>query len=247
MFFNKKLPFTDLFSEGFVDIHSHLLPGIDDGSQNLDQSILLIEKLRATGIQHFITTPHVLGEVYPNTPEIIQKKLQSVKKELYNRGITNVSLRAAAEYMLDGTFHRLLQERNLLTLKDNYLLVELSFFNPSINFRDLLFEIQLAGYQPILAHPERYVFWHHHYKIFEDLKNSGCLFQLNLLSLTKHYGKEVYKTSEYLIKNGLIDFLGTDTHHLHHIHLLQQEGDAKIIELLKPIAKRNSLFLEEPN
>lgn len=243
MFFKKKLPFTTLFSERFVDTHSHLLPGIDDGSKNLDQSILLIEQLRACGIHHFITTPHIIGEVYQNTPEIIKEKLLLVKNELNNRGITDVTLRAAAEYMLDENFHKLLQKKQLLTLKDNYILVELSFFNPPLNLKELLFEIQLAGYQPILAHPERYSFWHHQFKIFEELKNSGCLFQLNLLSLTKHHGKEVYKTAEYLIKNGLIDFIGTDVHHTHHIDLLLQKCDAKIMELLKPIAKNNSLFL----
>lgn len=243
MFFNKKLAFTDLFSDDFVDIHSHLLPGIDDGSKNLEQSILMIEKMRTLGIKHFITTPHILGEVYPNTPEIIHEKLQLVKEELIKKNITDVTIFAAAEYMLDDNFYRLLQEKNLLTLKDNYLLVELSFFNLPLNLADLLFEIQLAGYQPILAHPERYVYWQKKYSMFEILKNQGVLFQLNLLSLTKHYGKEVYKTAEYLIKNNMIDFVGTDTHHTHHIELLQQKVDAKMMELLKPIAKRNSRFL----
>ena len=241
MFFKKKILFSAMFTDQFVDIHSHLLPGIDDGAKNLEQSILLIEQLRAIGIKQFITTPHILGEVYPNTPEIIKERLQLVKKELLKRGINDVNIEAAAEYMLDDRFYKLLQERNLLTLKDNYLLVECSFFNPPINLREILFEIQLAGYRPILAHPERYVFWHKNYEMFETLKSAGCLFQLNLLSLTKHYGKEVYKTSEYLIKKGMIDFVGTDTHHIHHIELLQQEGDAKIIELLLPVAKRNGL------
>lgn len=241
MFFKRKLPFKNLFTEGFVDIHSHLLPGIDDGSKSLDQSILLIEQLRSCGVKHFITTPHILGEVYPNTPEIINKKLQLVKTELLNRGITDVSLLAAAEYMLDDQFYKLLQEKNLLTLKNNYLLVEVSFFSPPLNLRELLFEIQLAGYQPILAHPERYMFWHHNLEMFESLKTAGCLFQLNILSLTKNYGKEVYKTSEHLIKKGMIDFIGTDTHHIHHVALLQQEGDAKLIELLLPVAKRNRM------
>jgi tyrosine-protein phosphatase YwqE len=243
MFFNKKLPFTDLFTDGFVDIHSHLLPGIDDGSKDLEQSILLIEKMRSIGIQHFITTPHVLGEVYPNTPEIIKNKLEVVKKELIKRGIVDVSLHAAAEYMLDDHFYQLLQQKQLLTLKDNYLLVELSFFNPPLNLKELLFEIQLAGYKPIIAHPERYVFWHQNLEMFKMLKSVGCLFQLNLLSLTKHYGKEVYKTSEYLLKNGLIDFIATDTHHLHHLELLQHSVDNKMMALLKPIAQKNSLFL----
>lgn len=112
-----------------------------------------------------------------------------------------------------------------------------------MNLLDLLFEIQLAGYRPILALPERYVFWQRNYKMFETLKNVACFFQLNLLSLTQHYRKEVYKTSEYLIKHDVIDFIGTDSHHIHHIKLLHQKGDAKLIELLKPVAARNSLFL----
>lgn len=245
MFFKKKLSLTDLFTGDFVDIHSHLLPGIDDGAHNLEQSILMIKKMRAIGIQHFITTPHILGEVYPNTPEIIDKKLQLVKQELINKGINDVTIQAAGEYMIDNQFYELIKKENLLTLKDNYLLVELSFYNPPFNLNDLIFEIQLAGYQPILAHPERYVYWQKNYAMFETLKNKGCLLQINLLSLTKHYGKDVYKTAEYLINKGLADFVGTDVHHLNQIELLQQPCDAKIIELLKPIAQRNKLFLPE--
>ena len=157
IFFKKKeVPLTDFFPEGFVDIHSHLLPGIDDGAKDLEDAIALISKMRSYGIKNFITTPHVLGDVYPNSSKTIKKKLQEVNEELIKRNITDVSIRAAAEYMLDEQFSKRLENDDILTLKDNFILVEMSYFSAPLNLFDLIFEIQLKGYKPILAHPERY-------------------------------------------------------------------------------------------
>jgi len=243
LFFKKKIPLTDFFTDGFVDIHSHLLPGIDDGATDMDTSIALLLKMASYGIKNFITTPHVLGSVYPNSSEVIKQKLAAVKKELEKREIKGISIQAAAEYMLDGEFSALLDQKDILVLKDNYILVEMSYFSAPINLYELLFKIQLKGYKPILAHPERYNFYHTDFKNYYKLKQAGCLFQLNLLSLTDQYGKGVQKTSEKLLKENLYDFVGTDTHHQNHLELLPKIGTKKTLEKIKHLLNNNKKLL----
>ena len=243
LFFKKKIPLTDFFTDGFVDIHSHLLPGIDDGAKDMDTSIALLLKMASYGIKNFITTPHVLGSVYPNSSEVIKQKLAAVKKELEKREIKGISIQAAAEYMLDGEFSALLDQKDILVLKDNYILVEMSYFSAPINLYELLFKIQLKGYKPVLAHPERYNFYHTDFKNYYKLKQAGCLFQLNLLSLTDQYGKGVQKTSEKLLKENLYDFVGTDTHHQNHLELLPKIGTKKTLEKIKHLLNNNKKFL----
>ena len=243
LFFKKKIPLTDFFTDDFVDIHSHLLPGIDDGAKDMDTSIALLLKMASYGIKNFITTPHVLGSVYPNSSEVIKQKLAAVKKELEKREIKGISIQATAEYMLDGEFSALLDQKDILVLKDNYILVEMSYFSAPINLYELLFEIQLKGYKPILAHPERYNFYHTDFKSYYKLKQAGCLFQLNLLSLTDQYGKGVQKTSEKLLKENLYDFVGTDTHHQNHLELLPKIGTKKTLEKIKHLLNNNKKLL----
>ena len=244
LFFKKKeIPLVDFFPEGFVDIHSHLLPGIDDGAKDLNNSIELISKMRSYGIKNFITTPHVLGDVYPNTSETIKLKLKEVKDELKRRNILDVSVRASAEYMLDEQFSILLEKNDILPLKDNLILVEMSYFSAPLNILDTLFEIQLKGYKPILAHPERYNFYHNDFKKYNKLKASGCLFQLNLLSLTEQYGKGVQKVSERLLKENMYDFVGTDTHHKNHLELLKKIGNKKNLNKILHLLKNNRKFI----
>jgi len=244
IFFKKKtLPLTDFFPEGFVDIHSHLLPGIDDGAKNLDKSIALISKMRSYGIKNFITTPHVLGDVYQNSSDTIKAKLEEVKKELTQRNITDISIHAAAEYMMDEQFSQLLENNDILTLKDNLVLVEMSYFSAPINLYDILFEIQVKGYKPVLAHPERYNFFHTNFDHYYKLKKAGCLFQLNLLSLTEQYGKGVQKISEKILKENLYDFVGSDTHHNNHLELLKKIGTKKNLEKIKHLLDNNKKFI----
>ncbi|MCF6279636.1 MAG: histidinol phosphatase [Flavobacteriaceae bacterium] len=231
-----------MFPEGFVDIHSHLLPEIDDGSKNIEESIRLIKNFRSFGIKNITTTPHILGSFWPNTPEIINEKLDLVRKELIHQNITDIQLNAAAEYMLDEKFMRLLYDKNLLTLKDNYILIELSYINPPENIFNIIFDIQANGYKPILAHPERYLFYHYKFEKYKKLKDAGCYFQLNLLSLVGYYGSEVNKTAIQLLKNNLIDFLGSDVHNHSHLQHLNRLGSSKNVSLLKPILENNFIF-----
>ncbi|OSY88131.1 histidinol phosphatase [Tenacibaculum holothuriorum] len=244
MFFFKKkeIPLNEVFPNEFVDIHSHLLPGIDDGAKNLDHSIELISKMYSYGIKNFITTPHVLGDLYPNSSETILNKVEEVKAELNNRGLDDIQFRAAAEYMMDEKFVERLKNDDILTLKDNFVLVEMSYFNAPYNLYDILFEIQLKGYKPVLAHPERYNFYHQDFQNYYKLKKAGCLFQLNLLSLTEQYGKGVQKTAQKLIKENLYDFVGTDTHHMNHLRLLKKIGDKKTVKTINELLLNNKKF-----
>jgi len=236
----KEIPLINFFPEGFVDMHSHLLPGIDDGAKNLDTSIALILKMRSYGIQNIITTPHVLGDVYPNSSNTIKEKLAEVKQELQKRNITDIAITAAAEYMMDEQFSKLLEDDDILPLKDHFVLVEMSYFNAPINLYEILYEIQLKGYKPVLAHPERYNFYHNDYQSYYKLKKAGCLFQLNLLSLTANYGKGVQKISNQLLKDGLYDFVGTDTHHQHHLELLKKIGTKKNLKNIEHLLLNNT-------
>jgi len=245
MFFSrkKKIEITDFFSANFIDIHSHLLPGIDDGAKDLDHSINLIQTMRSYGIKNFITTPHVLGDVYPNSSDTIRKKLQEVQAELKQRGLEDVQISAAAEYMLDEQFSDLLEKDDILTLKDNFVLVEMSYFSAPINLYEIIFDIQLKGYKPILAHPERYNFYHNDFENYYKLKKAGCLFQLNFLSLTEQYGKYVQQISQKLLKLNMYDFVGTDTHHSKHLDLLKTLATDKNKKSLELIMNNNAKLL----
>ena len=225
----RKSASEDVDYSGLVcDMHSHLIPGIDDGAKDMEDSIRLIRGLADLGYRKLITTPHILADFYPNTPETIGQGLRAVQAELARQNI-DVELHAAAEYLMDDHFIHLLQSGNpLLTLKDKLVLVELSFAVPAINLKEIIFEVQLKGYQPVLAHPERYLYFGADKTWYDRLKDAGCLFQLNLLSIKGYYGKGSQELAHYLIKKKYIDLLGTDLHHEKHLANLHSSriGDA---------------------
>lgn len=241
-FFKKNSPtLRDLIPPDYVDIHSHILYGIDDGAKSIEDSIVLVNNLIEIGFSEFITTPHVMGHVWENSRATIENKLQSTIIDLKNNGIHNF-FQTAAEYMLDDNFKKLLESEKLLTLKDNYILIEMSYLNAPLQLYDILFEIQVAGYKPILAHPERYSFYHNSLEEYKKLKHSGCLFQMNLLSSVGYYGSEVSKSSDYLLKNNLVDFVGSDVHHLKHIDFFNKKIILKNIATLTEVFKNNYIF-----
>lgn len=192
-------------------MHSHLIPGIDDGSDSLETSMNLIKGMVDLGYSKIITTPHIQGEFYKNTPEIILGGLEKVKREMKKQFI-HVDIEAAAEYLIDDKFEEKYNTGKLLTFGDNYLLIEFSYFNEHPNWKKYLFDLQVEGYKVILAHPERYSYWFRTPQKFEEVKDRGVLFQLNLLSLTGYYTAEVKKVAEKLIDSGMYDLIGTDLH-----------------------------------
>ena len=204
-----------------TDMHSHLLPGIDDGAQDIEKSLELIRGMRELGYQKLITTPHIIWDIYRNTPAIIQEKLSLVQNAVKNEGI-DVDIRAAAEYFLDEHVEELLKKKEpLLTISGNKVLTEFSMAFPSMNIKDLLFEMVMSGYQPIIAHPERYVYLQRNKDFYRELKDIGCFFQLNLLSFYGYYGKAVKDLAEYLLNEDYYDLIGTDLHNINHLEALQ--------------------------
>lgn len=242
LFFSKPKPrLADLIPDGYVDIHSHLLPGIDDGAKDNENSLQLINTLKSYGFSQFITTPHVLTGVWNNTREGIMATESKTASFLKEEGAA-IPFKAAAEYLIDDTFMKLYKEGPLLTLKDEYVLVEMSYLNPPIQLYDIIFELQVAGYKPVLAHPERYLFYHRRFDEYYHLKKAGCLFQVNLLSVTGYYGEPVLKTAQKLFDAKLIDFTGSDTHHERHTESFKTHVKLKKTEALAEALKNNSFF-----
>lgn len=240
--FKKKQYLRDLIPTNYVDIHSHVLPGIDDGAKTIEDSQFLLENMIQFGFSKIITSPHTIENIWDNTPETISKALQHTQENLKNL-TEKVNLKAASEYILDDYFLSLIKENKVLTLKDNFVLVEMSYINPPIQLFDIIFEMQVAGYIPVLAHPERYMFYHNNFSQYKKLKKAGCYFQMNLLSATGYYGKEVAKIANELLKKNKIDFVGSDFHHSHHINSFSNPIIFKEVDQIKKAAENNCLFL----
>lgn len=238
--FKKKLDPFEL-SDLKVDIHSHLIPGIDDGSRTMDESIAMLAKFESLGYQKVITTPHIMSEVYPNNSERILEGLEDVRENAQKLGL-KISIEAAAEYYFDETLEFRVKEKNFMTFGENYVLVEFAFHNAPMFEERLFFEMQMAGYKPVLAHFERYMYYLGSTDKAADYKEKGVCIQMNLNSLTGHYGQEVKKQAERLIDSSLIDFVGTDCHRMDHLMLLENNLSNPYIHKLKELPLRNRLL-----
>lgn len=211
------------FSALGVDMHSHILPGIDDGSDSLERSLELVQAMKDMGYRKLIMTPHVMNDFYRNTPGIIREKLQLLRKAVAEAGI-EMELDCAAEYYLDEGFLQMLEDGDeLLTFGDNYLLFETSFLNEPLNLRETIFKMRARGFKPVLAHPERYTYFYGKFESLAELWQQGVLFQPNLNSLAGYYSPGAREMAEKLVDNGMVDFLGSDAHSLKHTNFLQQK------------------------
>jgi protein-tyrosine phosphatase len=203
-----------------TDMHSHLLPGIDDGSPDVESSIAYIKGMMEIGYKKFITTPHIYPDLYPNTRETITAAHQLLVQKLNEEQI-DAEITAAAEYFIDDIFpDRLTNKEQLLTLQKNHVLVEISFLVPPPNLDQTIFNMIVNGYQPVLAHPERYSFYHHKKEVYHKFKDQGCMLQVNILSVAGYYGKSAQDIARYLLKEKLVDYIGTDLHHERHLAAL---------------------------
>lgn len=212
--FNKKVLFIDIWS-GTPEMHCHVLPGIDDGAKNPTDSTDLLKKYAQLGCNRVIATPHTMNGIYNNTIHSIKKAYESVPN------IPEIELTYSSEYMLDDNFIKLLEEELIIPLKDKFVLIEISYFQPPENLYDMIFKLVSKGYRPILAHPERYAYYHHKYHIYSKLKEKGCLLQLNALSLTPYYGDSCQKIAFKLLQEGHYDFVGVDAHRMDHLKKLE--------------------------
>lgn len=225
-----------------VDMHSHVLCGIDDGADNIEDSLLLLRELQNLGYKKLIVTPHIMGDFFKNTPETIFPKLEELKIISKEKGI-QLELEAAAEYYLDEWFmERLKNNEKLLTFGDNYLLFELSYINLSAYVNEAIFILKSQGYKPVLAHPERYIFWHGSAWILEEIHKKGVILQVNINSLAGYYSKGAQKMAEELIDLGIVEMLGSDCHGIRHIDALKVARRTKHYKKVLPQLINNSLF-----
>ena len=231
------------FSGIAVDLHSHMIPGIDDGAQTVEESVALVTAMKDMGFQKIITTPHIMADYYRNTRETIERGLDVLRGEL-NRLNIDMPVEAAAEYYLDETFDNKLQTGDMMTMGDGFLLFEISFVNFPQNMFETIERIKDKGYKPILAHPERYPYLFDSMDKYRQIKETGCYLQLNTISLTGYYGKGTQKIAEELVDNQLIDFIASDMHHLKHASALKRSLNLPhVVRLLSDYQLQNTLLL----
>lgn len=229
-FFQRKQKQNFPFHQLKTDVHAHLLPSIDDGATDVDSSIHLMKGMHELGFQQFTATPHVMQDIWKNDNESIEKSLALLQSALEQKRM-DFPIVAAAEYMVDENLELLLKNKSpLRTIRNNWVLIEISFLQPPLQLNNILFELQLQGYQPILAHPERYLYYANKINELKLLKDMGCKLQANLLSFSGYYGKDVLRFAERLVDQGMINLLGTDLHHQRHLEGLQQLSFSKALQ-----------------
>jgi tyrosine-protein phosphatase YwqE len=203
-----------------ADMHSHFIPGIDDGSPHLEASIELLTAMRELGYRKVITTPHSMADGYRNPPEVILGGLEKLRAEVRRVGL-DIEVDAAAEYYLDHELEQRVTRREVLTFGNNFLLFEMPFISEPAILLTVIFQMQTQGYRPVLAHPERYAFWYNDFGKYETLKDRGVLFQLNLVALSGAYGPQAKQIAEKLIDLGHYELIGSDCHNMNHIQAIK--------------------------
>lgn len=222
-----------------VDMHSHILPGIDDGAANVQDSLQLIDGLIGLGYKKLIATPHIMSDHHPNTPQTISRAKALLQQTLDEKGY-EIPISYAAEYMLDENFLNLVESGELLTLGSRCILVETMFYDAPPNLANILFELQTRELKPILAHPERYHYLDKKLSKLDIWKDRNCFFQPNALSFTGYYGRQEQENALRLLDAGMVDFIGTDMHHTRHLKNCQRmELPAKVVRKLERIEFKN--------
>ena len=228
-----------------TDIHSHVLPGIDDGSPNTDVSIALLEAMKSWGIDSIVATPHIAEDSFENTPQSIKKAYDKLSVRMLDMAM-DMNVKFSAEYRIDNRFRKMFEDDELIIMPNNYLLIENSFVQPPIDLKNIIYELQLRDLKPILAHPERYGYYQRKKEIYEELFESGCEFQINLLSLAGYYGDREKETALWLANKGYISFIGSDLHHFGHVEVINKFLRSKeypsIAERVAPLIKNNQLI-----
>ena len=212
-----------------TDLHSHLIPGIDDGAKTMRESLELLRALHALGYRKIITTPHTMPHRYPNDTAGSLEGLGALRRAVSDADIA-LAIDAASEYYLDEHFMARIRSGDLLTFGDNEVLFEMSYIVEPPQLDAVIFEMQSSGYTPVLAHPERYLFMHETFGRYEELKTRGVRFQVNINSLGGFYSKAVQKTARKIMDAGWIDYLGSDTHHRRHIDALTKTLAGGVID-----------------
>lgn len=223
-----------------VDIHSHLIPAIDDGIQSIDQGLEILREMASLGYEKVITTPHTMPGSYDNTPEIILDGLAKMKSAIQEEGIS-ITMEAATEYYMDDIFlHKLENDEPLMTFGKNYVLFETGFISPPPFMKEAIFLMNIKGYKPVYAHPERYEYLIQDKELLEEIIDRDVVFQLNLGSLAGAYGKPVQKFAEKLVDQKVVRMVGTDCHHMGHIDALKKTIQSKYYQKLMQLELLNN-------
>jgi protein-tyrosine phosphatase len=239
-FFSKKSQ-PAIIESDFVltDMHSHVLPGLDDGADQLEDSLTMLKKFIELGYKKAILTPHIMGDAYQNTPIGIRERLDYLKSNL---GDLKIELQCAAEYYIDESLYNKLEtDQEILSFgKNKYVLIETSYINESSLLTHVSFELQSKGFIPVLAHPERYTYMYHDFKKYIEYFDRGLLFQINLNSLVGYYSETSKKMVEKLIDHKMVHFVGTDCHSIKQAEATERAMQTKYYQKLKDIPLLNN-------
>ncbi len=223
-FLGKKKKDNTLFYN--TEVHCHILPGVDHGAQSVENSIEMIRALMDMGLTRFMCTSHVTSETFENTPESLTAAHKVLTQAVQEAGL-DVELYASAEYRIDEYWDKQYAAGKVLPMPGNYILMENAFQQELLGMDELMFDLMVKGFKPILAHPERYIYYAHRHERLVKLHNSGVKFQINLLSLTGYYGSQARETAIWLIKNEMVDMLGSDLHNLDQAHIIKEYINGK--------------------
>ncbi len=231
--FHRKKENNQLFYN--TDVHCHILPGVDHGSQNVEQSIEMLRAERDMGITRVILTSHVTAETFENTPDTLRPAFEILKQAVAEtEDISHMKLYLSAEYRMDEFWDKQYTLGNQIAMPGNYILMENSFHQELLGLDELLFDLKVKGYKPILAHPERYIYYAQRKQRLEQLHNTGTKFQVNLLSLAGYFGQHCRETALWLVKHGMVDMLGSDMHGMEHVKVIQDYINSKEWRKLVP-------------
>ena len=204
-----------------TDVHCHVIPGVDHGSPDVSMSLELLERMSSWGIRRIVGTPHVTESVFVNDSGTLSPAAAMLRKAVARKEIP-VAIAQSAEYRIDELFKEQVEEGRLCPFPGKFLLVENSFMQEPWELDSILFDLKVKGFKPILAHPERYLYYHSRPERYRDLHNAGTLFQVNLLSLAGYHGKAEKRMAERLIADDMVDFIGTDLHHHRHADSIEE-------------------------
>ncbi len=224
-----------------VDMHSHLIPGIDDGARTMEDTLEMLTAFKSLGYSKIVTTPHIKQGSFDNTTDVIRQGELEVKKALEEINL-DIEFEAAAEYYFDYSFLERIESNDILSFSDGHVLVEFSFHQPPMGYKEMIFALQMKEYTPIIAHFERYPYYHGSVKKAESLRDRGAKIQINLLSLFGHYGQEIQKQAALLIKAGQVDLVASDCHRIEHIQLLIDHAKDPLLAKLNSLDLKNHLM-----
>lgn len=241
-FFNKKNTHDNAFNFLKIDMHSHLIPGVDDGAASLSDSIHLLNGLVELGFEKVITTPHIYHDFYKNDKSTLEKPYQEVLGEIGTR-VPIIDFTYASEYFADEFFEKKIEDEELLSFSGGHILLEISFVAYSQRIEHIIFDLMTKGYKPILAHPERYLYLQNSIKTFRKLRQLGCELQLNINSIGGYYGSASQELATKLMDEKLVSYLGTDLHHERHLNYLRGVGgNKKIMKKLEAYEWKNAML-----